>query len=288
MHPKFSYLILFLFFFFSLHAQGPIDGYLKGKGNFDFAPSFSINSSSTFHGANDALYNYGFRSNLIGLFGEYGVTENFDLVANAAYIFTPTQSGLQDGGIYAKYRFLKSDPNKPFRLHLLGAIGASFPLSNYRPIVSGALGTRAFSIPARLILQMETPIGLFVNFTAGYNWRLDKPSNTDIQTITLLQPDYQPLRPAPYSTYLLKVGLPRTHYYLDAWFEWQRTWGGADYDLNRLALPQTYGVDYRQIGGTFYYSDNQKLGYYLSSAGILGGRNVSQVFRITAGIVLKL
>jgi hypothetical protein len=288
MYLKFGYLILFLFIFFSVQAQGPIDGYLKGKGNFDFAPSFSINSSSTFHGANDALYNYGFRSNLVGLFGEYGLTKDFDLVANAAYIITPTQSGLQDGGIYAKYRFLKSDPNKPFRFHLLGATGASFPLSNYRPVVSGALGTRAFSIPARLILQVETPIGVFVNFTAGYNWRLDKPAIQDVKTITLLQPDYQPIRPASYSTYLIKVGLPRAHYYLDAWFEWQQTYGGADYDPNRLELPQTYGVDYRQIGGTFYYSENQKIGYYLSSAGVLGGRNVSQVFRITAGIVLKL
>jgi hypothetical protein len=289
MHSKIGYVLCILLFFFSLlNAQGPIDGYLKGKGNFDLAPSISNNASSTFRGAKGSLYNFSFRSNLVGLFGEYGISKNLDVVGTAAYIITPTQSGFQDGSIFAKYRFWKSNLDKPFRVHALGAIGASFPLSNYKPIVSGALGTRAVSIPARFILQVETPVGLFVNFTTGYTWRLDQVSVGDVQDLRLLRPDYQAIRPAHYSTYLLKIGLPKAHYYIDAWFEWQRTHGGSNYAVDQIEFPQNYGVDYQQIGGTFYYSENQKVGYYLSSAGILGGRNVSQVFRITLGLVIKL
>lgn len=83
------------------------------------------------------------------------------------------------------------------------------------------------------------------------------------------------------------MGFPAAHYYFDAWFEWQNTQGGANFMPNEADLPQLYGVSYRQLGGTAFYSDNGKNGFYLSTGYVLGGRNVGRTFRITSGVVLK-
>lgn len=67
---------------------------------------------------------------MIGLFGEYGLTHNLDLIVNAAYVITSTQNGFQDGGLFFKYRFAKIGIGESYFLHLLGASGLSFPLSD--------------------------------------------------------------------------------------------------------------------------------------------------------------
>jgi len=271
-----------------LNAQGPFDGYLKGKRKLDIAPSFSNNSSKKYQGAQGQIYDIGYRGSLLSIFAEYGLTENLDLIGMGSYIFTPTQDGLQDGGLFAKYRFWKTNPNGKYRLHALFGSGLGFPLSDYESTANGALGTKAIAVPASLILQLETPSGFFVNLTSGYNWRLDRASEADIAAVRKQRPDYQPPVPANYATFLIKIGFPAAWYYLDAWFEWRNTQGGADYLPDVPDLPQMYGVSYRQIGGTAYYSENRKTGFYVSSGYILGGRNVSRIFRITGGLVFKI
>lgn len=281
-------LILFLFIPFSASAQGPLDGYLKGKGVLDLAPSFSFNSARKFDGANNQTFDTPYRGSLLSLFGEYGVSEKFDLVATASVAFTENQSGLQDGGLYVKYRPFYEELGKTGRLGVLFATGASFPLSDYEPTATGALGQKAVSVPARLIVQWETPLGIFFNLSGGYNWRLDDLQEDDIATIRRVRPDYQPTKPQDFSTILFKVGLPTKHYYLDAWVERQFTSGGADYVVNLVDLPQAYGVSYTQVGGTAFYSETGKNGFYLSSGYILGGRNTSRILRMTVGMVIKI
>ena len=174
------------------------------------------------------------------------------------------------------------------RLGVLFGTGASFPLSDYEPTATAALGQKAVTVPARLIVQWETPLGIFFNLSGGYNWRLDDLQETDIAAIRRVRPNYQPIDPQDFSTILFKVGLPTKHYYLDAWVERQFTSGGADYVENVVDLPQAYGVSYTQIGGTAFYSERGRNGVYLSSGYILGGRNVSRILRVTLGAVLKI
>ena len=270
-----------------LSAQGPLDGYLKGKGVLDFAPSFSTMSARTFNGAQGQVYQEPFKGQMLGLFAEYGLSNNFDVVATAALVFTPAQTGLQDGGVFVKYRPLHTPLGKLGKLGIIAGLGATFPLSNYQPTVAGAIGQRAVTVPARFILQYETPFGLFLNLTAGRHWRLDQLRNEDIEAVRSLRPDYSPVAPAPFSTFLCKIGLPAKHYYLDAWVERQLTKGGNDYQPMLPDLPQAYGVSYWQFGGTAYYSETGKTGYFFSTGFITKGRNVSQVARITIGMILK-
>lgn len=288
MTHRFFCPIISLLFAAPLVAQGPLDGYLKGRRVLDLAPSFSFNKAATFAGASGQSYETPYQGNLLGLFAEYGVSSKIDLVATAAYVFTENQSGLQDGGLYVKYRPLRKKLGKAGRLDLLLGTGASFPLSDYAPTATGALGQKAVSAPARLIAQWEMPWGVFLNLTGGYNWRFDRLAAADIAQVRSQRPDYQPITPPHFSTLLVKMGLPTRHYYLDGWVEWQHTVGGADYRFNVVDLPQAYGVSYTQVGGTAYYSENGRTGFYLSGGYILGGRNVSRIRRVTLGMVFKI
>ena len=269
-------------------AQGPLDGYMKGKGVLDLAPSFSFNSASKFEGAGGIRYDEAYKGQLFSLFAEYGLTEKFDLVATAAAVFTPLQSGLQDGGLFVKYRPVYAPLGQAGKLGVVFGTGATFPLSNYEPTATGALGQKAVTVPAKLILQWESPVGLFLNLTGGYHFRLDDLNEANIAVIRKQRPDYSPEKPQNFTTVLLKLGLPAEHFYLDGWVEWQHTSGGANYVQNVPDLPQAYGVSYTQIGGTAYYSDTGRTGFYLSTGFILKGRNTSLIQRITFGMVFKM
>jgi hypothetical protein len=273
-----------------VHSQGPLDGYLKGAGHLDLAPSFSWLTARQLDGADGQVYDESFRGNLLSLFAEYGITERFDLVATLPYTFTSTQNGLQDGGLYVKYRPVLLESAHIGRLGVVLGTGVSGPLSNYEPTAAGAIGQRAVLVPARLIAQWETPLGVFFNLTGGWNWRLDHLKEADIARIRQQRPGYNPNDPPHYATFLGKIGFPSAHYYLDAWYEWQYTPNnaGADYVPNVPDLPQAYGVSYSQIGGTAYYSENGRRGVYLSGGYILGGRNTSRILRLTVGAVFKL
>jgi hypothetical protein len=283
-------LLLLLLSPMYLAAQGPLDGYMKGARHLDIAPSFSFMRAQSFDGAAGQRYNEGYRGNLLSIFAEYGVTDRFDVVATIPYIFTSSQSGLQDGGFYVKYRPFYHQTKKKGKIGVLFGTGVSFPMSDYQPTAAGALGQRAITVPARLMVQWETPLGIFFNASGGYNWRLDTYKEADLNRIRQLRPDYAPDDPPASTTLLLKMGLPAAHYYIDGWVEWQYTAStlGADYVPDQLDLPQAYGVSYTQSGGTAYYSENGKRGFYLSIGYILGGRNVSRVLRTTVGWVLKI
>lgn len=281
-------LLFFLLLTYTAAAQGPLDGYLKGKGNLDLASSYSFNTAQKFEGNGGQVYDEPYKGQMLSLFAEYGLSEKLDLVATVAAVFTPIQSGLQDGGLFVKYRPLFVPLGNAGKLGVLLGAGLSFPLGNYEPITTGALGQKAIIAPAKLILQWESPIGLFLNLSGGYHFRLDALKEKDIARIRAQRPDYEPLEPQDFRTFLCKIGFPAKHFYLDGWVEWQRTSGGANYVQGVPELPQAYGVSYTQIGGTAYYSDNGRTGFYFSGGHILEGRNTSRVKRITFGMVLKI
>lgn len=269
-------------------AQGPLDGYLKGKGVLDLAPSFSVMSARQLDGAPGQTYALPYRGNMLSLFAEYGLTARIDVVATGAYVFTSARSGLQDGGVFVKYSPWQWEGASKGKFRLLLGTGAAFPLANYEPGVTGALGQKAVLLPLRLIAQYESPWGPFINLSGGYNRRFDRPATNDIARIRQQRPDYEAPRPPSSATALLKIGLPARHYYIDAWIERQQSFGGVDYVPDLPDLPQVYGVSYTQAGGTLFYSEHGGSGFYFSGAYIFQGRNVSRILRVTGGIVIRI
>lgn len=283
--PKFIFILLLPFV---LRAQGPLDGYLTGKQVLSLAPSFSFNSAQQFRGVGGQSFDATYRGQSLGLFAAYGLTKHLDLVGTAAAVFTPLQSGLQDGGLFLKYRPFYKNLDKAGKIGVLFGAGATFPLADYEPTATGAIGQKATTIPLKGIAQWETPWGVFLNITGGYHIRLDQLAEKDIAIIRQTRPEYAPLAPQNFTTYMVKIGFPSRHFYADGWVEWQHTRGGNNYVPNVPDLAQAFGVSYTQAGGTLFYSDNGKSGFYLSAGYILAGRNVSLIRRLTFGAVIKV
>lgn len=291
-HLTFAFcLVIFAFCLspFDLFGQGPLDGYLKGKGNLHLAASLSNSQATTYFGAPGTRHDLPFKGNLLQIFAAYGLAKNLDLVATLPFAFHENERGFQDGGLYLKFRPF----HKPLFGGKIGAIigsGLSFPLSKYDVAVAGALGQRAVEWPVKAIFQFETKLGLFLNLTGGWHARLDQISAADVAAVRKLRPDFEPVEPADFTTFLVKIGFPAKHYYLDGWFEWRQTrgGGGSDYQPGVVDLPQSFGVNYRQAGGTFYYSDGGRSGFFISAAQVFSGRNVSKIRRLTGGMVFKM
>ena len=272
-------------------AQGPIDGYVKDAGALDLALGFSATGASTFIGGDGGTIDQGFRGQLIGLYAAYGLTDDLDLVASVPYVVTETTSGLQDGGLYAKYRVLSrplGDPEaRAGTLDVIAAAGVQVPLSDYEVVAAGAIGQRARLLQPRLVTQWNGR-GYFVSAIAGYNYRFDGLDEAELARIRETRPDYRPEQPADQVTALLRAGVPGRRLYADAWLEVQRTLGGQDFTVGVEELVQAYEVDYEQVGGTVYYSESAHWGFAGSAATVIGGRNTSRFWRVTGTVVYKL
>ena len=273
-------------------AQGPIDGYLKARGETTLALSASATGADRFIGGDGATaFDFPFRGQLVGLYASYGLTDGLDLVASVPYVITETTAGLQDAALFAKgllRRFPLGDAAHGARtLDVLGALGVSYPLSDYEVVAAGAIGQRAQVVQPRLVAQYNQP-GFFASGIAGYNYRFDELDRERLAAIQRVRPGYRPDQPSDFLNFLLRAGVPTARLYADAWLEVQRTLGGSDFVPDVEELPQPYDVDYQQVGGTLYYSETGRWGFSVSGATFLGGRNTSRLWRVTAGAVLNL
>ena len=275
----------------ALGAQGPIDGYLKKRGELDLALGFSGLGADQFVGGEGEPYDLGFRANLFGAFGTYGITDRLNLVASVPYVITDGSAGLQDGAVFAKAGLktlrLSHGGESRTTLDLIGALGVQLPMSRYDVVAAGAIGQRARLVLPRLVAQLNGR-GYFASVLAGYNYRFDRLDAEALARIQRRRPEYDPKQPQDFVNFLVRAGLPTSKLYVDAWLEVQRTLGGADFVAGAEELPQTYGVDYEQVGATVYYAESTHWGFAGSAAVVIGGRNTSLSRRLTATLIYKL
>lgn len=238
--------IIFCVMSSALMAQGPVDGFFKGKGNLDAAFSVAYQHSDKFYfGTN--LTNYERNLTSVSLFGEYGIFDNLDVIANVPLI----NGQLQDASFYFKYRLFRKKLGDGFPLAVIPAIGISFPLSNYATQTSQAVGQRATQIQPKLVLQLNLNHGFFIQAQGGYNYALD-PVQSSI----------------PASG---KIGFSKNKLYCDVWFDYQKglgdvMYGGASVDFRTLS------VTYSKIGGVIYYGFKPKWGLFINGSYILEDR----------------
>ena len=270
-------------------AQGPIDGYLKAKGEADVVLSFSATGAEEFIGGDGSTFALPFRGQLLSAFAAYGLTDKLDIIASVPFVITEANSGLQDGALFVKGEVLKVKLSEDGQqnLSVLGALGISAPLSQYEVVAAGAIGQRAQVVQPRVVAQYNRP-GFFGSVVGGYNYRFDELDLDRLAEIQRTRPAYRPEQPKDFVNMLLRVGIPTSTLYVDAWVEFQRTLGGSDFVANVEELPQPYDVDYQQVGGTVYYSESPRWGFAASGAAFLGGRNTSRLWRVTMGLVYKV
>lgn len=243
-------------------AQGPVDGYLKGKGNLDVALSGFYQHSEKFY-SGLGLINYERTLTGATFFAEYGVTESADAIVSIPFI----NGAFQDASIFIKYRLFRKQFGDSFPLTIMTAFGSTFPISNYPTQTGQSIGQRAVQFQPKLVLQYNTKSGVFIQAQSGYNYTLD-PVPSSI----------------PFSA---KIGYAGNKLYSDLWFDYQKglgdiIWsGGASIDF------RTLHVSYSKIGGVIYYSIKPKIGIFVNGSYILSGINIGKAYSVGAGFVYK-
>jgi hypothetical protein len=272
-----------------LFGQGPIDGYLKSKGETDIAVGLSTSGANLFVGGDGTEFDLPFSGQLLSAFGIYGVNDKLNVIVSIPFVITNSTSGLQDGGLFLKglLKRWKFGENQEKSFDVIGSLGVSVPLSQYEVVNAGAIGQRAQVVHPRLVAQYNQP-GFFASTVLGYNYRFDELDRNRLEEIQRTRPAYRPNQPKDFVTGLLRIGFPSERFYADAWLEVQRTLGGSDFTPDVEELVQSYQVDYQQIGGTVYYSEGPTWGFAASGALFLGGKNTSELYRVSGTLVYKI
>ena len=251
----------------ALFAQGPIDGFYKGKGHVDIGLGANMETSSEFF-AGTSTIGLGRDITALSFFALAGITDKLDAQISVPYLKINDVQGLQDGSIYLKYRALEKAFNQS-KLSFTIAAGASSNLSDYETEGGSAIGQQAKSFDLRPLIHYQLYNGLFLTAQAGYQWK-SNPTPDALQAS-------------------IKLGYAAPKYYLDLWYAYQGSDGGLDY---RGETPvnsfKQLGVDYDKAGLTFFYPFSDKLGAYVNGSYILSGRNISQTTGYGLGLVWKV
>ncbi len=264
---KFYWSTLFLTISLFSFSQGRVDGFYKGKGNFDGVVGVGFESNPNyFAGPNKIALS---RDILIGsLYGAYGIANNFDVNVSLPFIsVNGVESGIQDVSVFLKFKIGRlTGPNVKIDVSLAG--GFSSNITDYQTEGGSAIGQQAKILDIRPVIHTMWNNGMFVTVQSGYSYKFD---------------------PTPHSVPVtVKVGKASGKYYVDLWYDYQNSLGGLDYSNG--PAPSTFkelGVDYHKVGGTYYRPLKDKLGIFGGVSYTTGGRNTSEGIGVNVGIVFK-
>lgn len=279
-------LLLSLIISMSCLSQGPIDGFFKGEGNADFALGLGVNRSNDYTGHPDSLYNLSYGAEQLGIFGQYGITDNFDAVLSIPFVFGQSENKFQDFGLHLKFRPLNEHWGNTEWSSILSG-GISFPASDYKADISGALGRREKKIPFRLINQINFNSGVFLNLTGAYFIRFDQVEDSILLIYQEVNPTFNTRQPSDHYSILLRSGWASTLNFIELFIEYQNTLGGIDFIKGINQPVQLYEVDFLKVGGTYYYGGEEN-GIAVNFAYIPAlRRNIGNIVYAGVSFILK-
>lgn len=257
---------LFLGLCISLHAQGPISGFMPQPGQLDVAYTYSQEKFEQFYNELGTRIPRNLTSRSHNLFLEYGMNAHSSLVLTAPHINNGgTNQGWQDGSLWLKYRNQRKERPQGFH-NLITAVGLSFPLSNYANDNPAAIGRRATTFNGRFLWQYE----------ARYGWFLHIQSGIDFQFVPIAQSAI-PL--------LIRGGLGTSWFYADLWFEHYQSLNGSPADGQLVAGT---GSTWTRLGATLYFPIRPWVGWVGGITQVVGGRNIGASLRWNTGFVFRL
>ncbi|MCO6480641.1 MAG: hypothetical protein J5I94_28630 [Phaeodactylibacter sp.] len=254
-----AFLLISLF----LSAQGPISGFMPGRGVTDIAWGYSTESFSSYQ-FGDEKRSSRLTTESLNLFIEHGFTDTLSLVANIPYLWIDEENrGLQDGGLFIKYRNQYKEYTSGY-LNLITSVGLSFPLSGYPKDTETPIGLRAINFQVRFQAQYVSFSGLFFQLQSGLDFQF-----------------LEELRPAV--PILFRTGYGARRYYVEAWAESYNTLNsGVDTQVSGGS-----GAQWFRIGGTLYVPLAAGFGIVAGGSRILSGRNIGLSTRWNAGVVYR-
>jgi hypothetical protein len=291
---KQSVLITFSVFIFNqLHAQTDADGVMMAKNNFCTGVVYNYSSwknywEGTFKRDNANLGTVS--TQMIGLSGNYGVSDKLNLLFGIPYVQTKASAGtlkgmkgIQDLSLMVKWMPLEVSIGKG-DFSVYGIAGISFPLTNYvADYLPLSIGLRSKNILGRIMADYQ--IGsFFATASATYIFRDNISIDRTSYYTTEMHYSNEVKMPDAFSENF-RIGYRSHSLIAEAILDNWNTLGGFDIRKNDMPFPSNK-MNITKAGVNIKYTLAQVPGLSFTGGGniILAGRNVGQSFTEYAGI----
>lgn len=269
------------------YAQGPINGFMQGKGKGSFVISETREGyKKAYLGALlvDEVPVFNTVSlHSITLFAAYGLTENLDIVINLPYIqskgsgnreiletlnYQNYRRGLQDLGLFFKYRLFETELNSS-QINWITAIGIQSPIAGY-VVDEGfqsilAIGNRATQLSFRAIGNYLHESGFFASVSLGHS-----ENSTVVPSAFLSE---------------LKTGFAHKEIFAEIYLDSQNSYGGTDIlGLGFNGYFPATKVNYSRLGINLYRPIGSGFGLSLGTRTIIEGRNIGKATGYSLGL----
>ena len=248
----------------NIFGQGPLSGFLNGRGKTDVALNYATDRYENYLFGNEKRP-ISTKTQSVNLFLEHGLSDSLSLVLTLPFVWTnPDSANFQDATLFLKYRN-QYQKFKAGALSFLTGVGLSFPVGNYRLDAERPIGTRSTIFQGRIITQYNFYHGLFFHLQGGVDLRVNPDSQVGVPV-------------------LFRVGWGTHTIYGEAWVEWRSTFNSAvDTRISGGA-----GSDWLRVGATIYYPITKKMGITIAVAKFITGRNIGLSTLYSGGIVQRI
>ena len=231
------------------------------------------------------------------LFGNYAVTERFNVIATAPYVWTRASQGVlagmqgfQDITVAAKYSLFEREAGTLGSLRAIAVASAGLPLTDYTPDFAPlSIGSGSKRVSGRFTLNTHAESGLYLNGSTAYTWRggvkLDRPYYyTDGELFFTDEVDMPNVLDYVVSGGYMKRGVMAT-----ASFSQQHTLGGGD--IRRQDMPFVSNrMNFSRVNAMVMapIPKLHRLSFELAWGYTVRGRNVGQATTLTGGLLYTL
>lgn len=280
------------------HAQGFVDGFMRGQRKASLAIIGSQESYDTYYINKTETRNPNLgtvTTQALTLKGTYGLGYDLDLIVAAPYIrteasagYSPKQEGLQD--LSAALRWEAYDYKiGTTRLSWLFAVGYSMPIQNYVNDALVAIGRGSRNLDARTMLHYKA--GPF--FMTGQYGYIRRGQVTLDHVVNTYDPDQlnpnsgMKVNSPDVTEAIIRTGIITKPFYIDGWVQ-QQTPHNQGTDIGPGIPFPTNAVGFTRAGANVYLRLIGKLGLTAGYSTTLNGRNIGKSTRIDGGLVIGL
>jgi hypothetical protein len=291
-----SYCTLLLFFaLYTLPvlAQTEVDGLMMPKNNICIGPMSSYSSWKNYWEGTLKRENLNLgtvSTQMIGVMGNYGLTNKLNILFSAPYVTTKasagtlhSQKGVQDGSLWLKWMPIERKLAKG-DLSIYGIAGVSAPLTNYvADYLPLAIGMRSKTLSLRAMGDYQLG-NFFLTASATYVFRDNIEIDRDAYYTTEMHYTNTVRMPNVF-TYNIRTGYRQPNFIAEAFLDNMITQGGFDITRNNMPFPSNT-MNAMRLGAWIKYELKVPRGLSLIGTGnyVVTGRNVGQATTIGGGI----
>jgi hypothetical protein len=258
-----KYLLLLLLIFPEMvFAQGPIDGYMRGKNETDIALTYAYEKYTQYWFGSE-LQDRELTTKTASFYVAHGLGSRFNLIVSVPYVWTLDEKSLQDAILAIKFRNEAKEYSHG-KLSKITGIGFSFPIGDYDINAENPIGEKAVSFLLRYLMQYQSNQGWFVHLQSGMEFRFVPIAKLGIPVV-------------------FKAGWGGRKLYFDAWLDFFHTFNSG---INQ-SITAGEGSQFLKIGGTIYYGITPHFGVFVGGAKFLSGKNIGKANRVNLGVVWK-